>query len=113
VHTLLRNAIDRMPTGGMLTVTLELDAGGVLVSVRDNGPTIDTLAAQNAFSPFADARRDGTGLALPICRRIIEAHGGALWLETEGGGGATFRFRLPASGAAVQSPTAAFGPGCV
>ena len=47
------------------------------------------------FEPFVSTKDAGTGLGLPICRRIVEDHGGEIWAENRDGGGAVFSFRLP------------------
>jgi two-component system, LuxR family, sensor kinase FixL len=63
--------------------------------VADSGPGVAPDVAERLFSPFMSTKADGMGVGLSICRRIVEAHGGAMWLETPDGGGADFRFRLP------------------
>jgi signal transduction histidine kinase len=105
LHTLLRNALDRMPTGGELVAIVEPLAGSVDVSIRDSGPALDRRATEQLFVPFTDDRRDATGLGLPICRRIVEAHGGTLWVEPCDEPGATFRFRLPVRDAHLRTPS--------
>ncbi len=74
--------------------------------VRDNGIGISALDTQQAFEPFVRlheaASFDGTGIGLTIVRRIVEAHGGTVWAESEAGKGATIRFTLPAS---LQDPS--------
>jgi signal transduction histidine kinase len=70
-----------------------------VVSVLDNGPGIDPAEASRIFGMFARARAgaDGTGIGLAICRRVVEAHGGRIWVEPRKGGGSAFRFTLPRS----------------
>ncbi len=70
----------------------------VLVSVRDNGVGIDPRHTQRIFSLFErlDQRVEGTGIGLTLVRRIVEAHGGKIWVESEGlGRGSTFYLTLP------------------
>jgi signal transduction histidine kinase len=76
-------------------------ADGLEVSVADNGPGIRTEDHDLIFEKFRQvgdtmtAKPAGTGLGLPISRRIVEHFGGRLWVESVAGEGATFRFTLP------------------
>jgi signal transduction histidine kinase len=67
-----------------------------VVTVRDNGLGVDPDQATRIFGMFsrADNEIDGAGIGLAVCRRIVEAHGGRIWVEAAGGGSA-FRFTLP------------------
>jgi signal transduction histidine kinase len=74
------------------------DGEGPAFSVSDNGPGIDPAHQERVFELFQqlDPHEEGTGLGLALGRRIVEAHGGRLWVESEGpGGGSTFCFTLP------------------
>jgi signal transduction histidine kinase len=68
-----------------------------IVTVRDNGLGVDPDEASRIFEMFSRASReiDGVGIGLAVCRRIIEAHGGQIWVEAAEGGGSAFRFTLP------------------
>ena len=78
--------------------------------VRDNGIGIDPAYHEQIFRMFRRLHRrdeiDGTGAGLTICRRIVEAHGGRLWVESRAGQGATFYFTLPRLTAPSHPPTA-------
>ena len=67
-----------------------------VVTVRDNGIGVDPDQATRIFAMFSRANEtvDGVGIGLAVCRRIVEAHGGRIWVESEGRGSA-FRFTLP------------------
>ena len=73
---------------------------GWTIEVRDNGIGLDPGHAEAVFGLFkrlhSDARYPGTGIGLALCRRIVERHGGKIWLESSPGKGATFYFTLPA-----------------
>jgi signal transduction histidine kinase len=100
LFNLIQNAIRHTPPDGSVTVRAEGIDGAVEVEVADTGDGIPTGARERVFEPFfrADAaRRDpGAGLGLAISRAIVEAHGGAIWLE-DAPVGTRVRFRLPAT----------------
>lgn len=74
------------------------DAGIVSCSVEDSGPGISGEHQGRLFESFFTTKADGMGMGLPICRSIIEAHGGRLTADNDGAeGGASFRFTLPAA----------------
>ena len=68
-----------------------------VVTVRDNGVGIDPDRASHVFGMFArlTGEGDGAGIGLAVCRRVVEAHGGRIWVEPADGGGSAFRFTLP------------------
>jgi signal transduction histidine kinase len=68
-----------------------------VVTVRDNGIGVDPDQASRIFEMFARGSREteGIGIGLAVCRRIVEAHGGRIWVEAADGGGSAFRFTVP------------------
>jgi PAS domain S-box-containing protein len=76
--------------------TKQTDADGVIVSVRDSGPGIDPDHLDRVFEAFYTTKSRGVGMGLSICRSIIDAHGGRLWVEANEPRGAIFQFTLPA-----------------
>ena len=78
-------------------VTAARDMREWLITVSDNGPGVPPEHATRIFGMFArlDARSEGVGIGLAVCRRIVEAHGGRIWVEAVDGGGSAFRFTLP------------------
>jgi Na+/proline symporter/nitrogen-specific signal transduction histidine kinase len=110
---LLSNAVNYSPAGGgKVEVRVSAADRAVRVDVRDNGPGIGPADHARVFERFrqvgdtVEGRPRGTGLGLPISKRIIEHFGGRLWVESELGKGATFSFVLPldAPAAAVDAP---------
>ena len=70
---------------------------GWIVTVRDNGVGVDPEHTGRIFAMFSRLNGDteGTGIGLAVCRRVVEAHGGRIWVEPAEGGGSAFRFTLP------------------
>ena len=100
VFNLLSNAVKFTPDGGQVTVSATRNADDVEVAVRDSGVGIaagDRSALFNEFAQTADGRRaaEGTGLGLTLAKRLVELHGGRIWVESEVGKGSTFTFALP------------------
>lgn len=114
---LLENAVKFSPAGGRVEVTLGETAspppsmagpkrGGILVCVADRGPGVPEAQKEKIFERFHQVPRSlrrgegGVGLGLAICKEIVTAHGGSLWVEDRPGGGSVFRLFLP------QAPSA-------
>jgi len=102
---LLENAAKHSPEGSEIKVTARSCDGNVLVAVADSGPGIPPADQARIFEPFEQvgclgpARDKGMGLGLMVCKRLVEAQGGRIWVESAGGEGATFQFTLPAADA--------------
>jgi two-component system, LuxR family, sensor kinase FixL len=95
---LIRNALEAMEGRDVrdLLVSSETQDGVVLVSVADTGSGIPPEIETKLFQPFVTTKADGMGIGLSVCRTIVEAHGGRIWVERSDGGGSIFRFTLPA-----------------
>ncbi len=111
VINLISNAV-KFTNEGSVTLRAARDGGMLVVSVTDTGMGIAPADQPKVFERFkqvGDTLTDkpkGTGLGLPICREIVEHHGGKIWVESELGKGSTFSFSLPIT---VSEPSAA-GP---
>ena len=97
---LIRNAIEAMrevvPEKRALSIGINSSGSSeILFTVADNGPGLDAAARELAFTPFYTTKPDGLGLGLPICRSVVEAHGGRLWAVDNPNGGTVFHLSLP------------------
>ena len=101
LHNLIVNAIKYSPDGTAVTVKVERHANDVLVSVRDQGIGIPLEHLTHVFDRFfrvegtLTRQTGGSGLGLPICRGLVEAHGGRIWVESAAGKGSVFSFTVP------------------
>jgi signal transduction histidine kinase len=93
---LFLNALDVMPQGGQLSLSLRAESEGQCrLAVADTGPGIAPSVANRLFTPFASTKPTGTGLGLSICRRVVQDHGGTLTGQNRPEGGACFTITLP------------------
>jgi signal transduction histidine kinase len=99
VFNLVSNAVKFTPSGGHVDISALAQDGRVEVAVTDTGPGIRPEDIETIFEEFeqsaAGHQAEGTGLGLPLSRKLVELHGGRLWVESEPGKGSTFRFTLP------------------
>jgi signal transduction histidine kinase len=99
VFNLLSNAVKFTPAGGRVDISARREDGRVEVAVADTGPGIAAADLETIFEEFEQARdgrqAEGTGLGLPLSRKLVELHGGRLWVDSRPGHGSTFRFTLP------------------
>ncbi len=100
VFNLLSNAVKFTPVGGAIEVTAERVQGEVRVSVGDDGPGIAPEDRERIFEEFQQAaagkqQGEGTGLGLALSKRLVELHGGHIWVDSEVGRGSRFVFTLP------------------
>lgn len=112
---LLLNAEQAMPHGGQVTIEASVEEAApedpsaprrpvVCLSLIDTGPGMSAEVREKIFRPFFSTKQGGSGLGLPTCRRIIEAHGGTIEVQSELGRGSKFTIRLPALAPAAATP---------
>ena len=92
---IILNAAQATDAGGRLTIDVHSEGGQVVMAFADNGPGVAPHEARRVFEPFFTTKSRGTGLGLPICRRIVEAHGGAIEFQSQPGRGARVTVSLP------------------
>ncbi len=92
---LILNALAAMPHGGTLSIHFEMDEKSAILFLRDSGVGIPESKMAEIFRPFFTTRKSGTGLGLPISKRIIEKHGGSLLIVSEENRGTEVIISLP------------------
>lgn len=94
---LIRNAVEAMSGSPLrqLSVSSHLESAGYIrITVADTGTGVADAMVDQLFTAFASSKDEGMGLGLSICRTIVEANGGRIWLERPAGGGTAFHFTL-------------------
>jgi signal transduction histidine kinase len=97
---LLTNAVKFTPAGGRVTARADASNGEIVISVSDTGVGIDPADQERIFAEFEQTQHgkdaeEGTGLGLTLCKKLVELHGGRIWVESELGVGSRFTFALP------------------
>ena len=92
---LMLNAQQAMPEGGELTIQAERSPDGVCLSLIDTGKGMTPESTAKAFEPFFSTKPGGTGLGLATTRKIVEAHGGSIAIQSEVGRGTKISIQLP------------------
>lgn len=99
---LLENAAKYTPAGTPVEISARRDNDDVVIEVADRGPGIPSELSEKIFEKFYRLPREhaggGAGLGLAICRGVVEAHGGRIWVKAREGGGTAFCFSLPIEG---------------
>ncbi|MGD0353534.1 MAG: PAS domain S-box protein [Dehalococcoidia bacterium] len=101
LRNLMENAVKYSPKDSQITISIKPEKESLVVAVKDQGIGISLHDQDKLFKPFErlgfsqDSTVKGIGLGLLVCKRLVEAHGGRMWVESEPGRGATFLFTLP------------------
>ncbi|MDD1629556.1 MAG: ATP-binding protein [Methylococcaceae bacterium] len=101
LHNLIKNALEAIDAHGLIEITLHKvqknNTDFIEIALYDNGPGIKDEQIEKIFEPYVTTKAKGTGLGLAIVKKIIEEHGGAIWIDTNRKVGAGFIIQLPAS----------------
>ena len=92
---IIRNAAEAMPKGGELEIKSTKNQENITISFRDTGVGIPKKNLKRIFEPLYTTKPRGVGLGLKICKRIVEAHGGKIEVESKKGEGSAFKITLP------------------
>jgi two-component system, OmpR family, sensor histidine kinase KdpD len=98
---LIENALHYTPAGTPVEISVQVTGEEMTISIADYGPGIPPNDRERIFDKFYRVLgtqrkgKEGSGLGLAVCRGLVEAHGGHIWVENRNGGGAIFRFTLP------------------
>jgi len=100
LNNLIGNASKYSPDGSEIRITARQHNGGILVEVRDQGIGISQADQKRLFQRFErleddPSRAKGVGLGLVVCKHLVEAHGGQIWVESIPGEGSNFLFTIP------------------
>jgi signal transduction histidine kinase len=96
ILNLVLNALQATPAGGHVVVRTSGDTRCLVVAVSDDGEGMNAEVRDKAFTPFFTTREEGTGLGLPLVRRIVDGHGGSVEISTAPGVGTTVTVVFPA-----------------
>jgi signal transduction histidine kinase len=110
IVNLITNALQAMPDGGTLSMTLSSAATSqgnqVELKIADTGPGIPQETIDRIFDPFFTTKKDGTGLGLAISRRIVAAHKGSIQVESFPDAGTVFTLHIPPAETLQEAKTA-------
>jgi len=95
LDNLIRNAVEAMPGGGGLSVVAGRESD-LVIQISDTGPGIPGEVMGNLFKPFNTTKANGMGLGLAYCKRILDAHGGSISVDSRDGEGSSFTLKIPA-----------------
>ena len=97
IRKLLINAIQAMPEGGELYVTVSEEQGVLEIIIGDTGYGISPEISDIIYTPFLSGQKNGRGLGIPAAKRVVESHGGKLSYDSNEGQGTRFMIKIPSS----------------
>lgn len=103
---IMMNAVQAMPEGGLIGITLTRSERDGTVHISDSGTGIAQENVEKIFDPFFTTKDSGTGLGLAITAKIMQAHNGGITMRSEAGKGSTFSLLFPSTEASIVSDSA-------
>jgi signal transduction histidine kinase len=97
LSNLITNAVQAMPRGGQLTIRISSAEGAALINVEDTGEGIPKENMDRMFEPLFTTRAKGQGLGLAVCKKLVEAHGGNITIDSRVGRGTRVKVTIPLS----------------
>jgi len=107
IENLVLNAMDAMPSGGVLMLRTTHQNGDVDLEVSDTGTGLTPEECDRLFTPYYTTKQHGTGLGLAIVQSVVSDHGGRIWVESEAGVGTSFHIHLPVKPSVRSAPAPA------
>ncbi len=98
VLNVMKNALEALPNGGLLSVQLQRENDYAKISIQDNGAGIPPERMKHLGEPFYSTKEKGTGLGLMICQKIIKEHNGSISIQSNVNEGTTVNILLPIAG---------------
>jgi signal transduction histidine kinase len=98
IYNLVENAFKYSAEGTEVRVFTRQEKGDIVVGVSDHGAGLSPQEQKKLFGPFerlGSSNKKGIGLGLMVCKRLVEANGGRIWVESKQGEGSTFLFTIP------------------
>jgi signal transduction histidine kinase len=95
LQNMVKNSMEAMPDGGQLVVRTRMTRTGVAMDLIDTGQGISSPTLIKMFEPFYTTKDSGSGLGLPMAKKVIEAHGGVINVQSEEGRGTQFTLEFP------------------
>ncbi|MEI6705073.1 MAG: ATP-binding protein, partial [Deltaproteobacteria bacterium] len=92
---LIDNAVDASQPGAIVTIAASTGGNEVVITIKDQGAGMDHETLANLFMPFYTTKNEGTGLGMPISKKVIETHAGTLGIKSTHGVGTEAEIRLP------------------
>lgn len=104
ILNMIRNGLDAMPAGGLITITTQKEGQEVLLSIKDHGIGIAPENKEKLGTPFFTTKDNGTGLGLAVCYRIVQRHAATISVDSELGKGTTFTIAFQSKTSEVFTP---------